>query len=64
MKKLILISALLFSFNGWGITDYKPYDESAIAGEGGANVYVTLSGSDYAHNNTQPSIILTYIIKS
>jgi len=33
MKKLILISALLFSFNGWGITDYKPYDESAIAGE-------------------------------
>ena len=33
MKKLILISALLFSSNGWGITDYKPYDESAIAGE-------------------------------
>ena len=33
MKKLILISALLFSFNGWAITDYKPYDESAIAGE-------------------------------
>ena len=33
MKKLILISALLFSFNVWGITDYKPYDESAIAGE-------------------------------
>lgn len=33
MKKLILISVLLFSFNGWGITDYKPYDESAIAGE-------------------------------
>ena len=33
MKKLILISALLFSFNGWAITDYKPYDETAIAGE-------------------------------
>lgn len=33
MKKLILLSVLLFSFNGWGITDYKPYDESAIAGE-------------------------------
>ena len=33
MKKLILISALLFSFNGWSITDYKPYDENAIAGE-------------------------------
>jgi len=33
MKKLILISALLFSFNGWAITDYKPYDESAVAGE-------------------------------
>ena len=33
MKKIILISALLFSFNGWAITDYKPYDESAVAGE-------------------------------
>ena len=33
MKKLILISALLFSFNGWVITDYKPYDENANAGE-------------------------------
>ena len=33
MKKLILISALLFSFNGWAITDYKPYDENANAGE-------------------------------
>ena len=33
MKKLILISALLFSFNGWSITDYKPYDENANAEE-------------------------------
>ena len=33
MKKLLLISALLFSFNGWVITDYKPYDENANAGE-------------------------------
>ena len=33
MKKLILISALLFSFNVWAITDYKPYDENANAGE-------------------------------
>jgi hypothetical protein len=33
MKKLILISALLFSFNGWAITDYKPYDENANAEE-------------------------------
>ena len=33
MKHLILISALLFSFNGWSVTDYKPYDETAIAGE-------------------------------
>ena len=33
MKRLILISALLFSFNGWAITDYKPYDENANAGE-------------------------------
>ena len=33
MKKLILISALLFSFNVWAIADYKPYDENANAGE-------------------------------
>ena len=33
MKKLILISAIFFSFNGWSVTDYKPYDETAIAGE-------------------------------
>ena len=33
MKELILISALLFSFNGWAITDYKPYDENANAEE-------------------------------
>ena len=33
MKKLILISALLFSFNGWAITDFKPYDERVVAGE-------------------------------
>ena len=33
MRVLILTSALLFSFNGWTITDYKPYDETAIAGE-------------------------------
>ena len=33
MKKLLLISALLFGFNGWAITDYKPYDENANAEE-------------------------------
>ena len=33
MKKLILISALLLSFNTWAITDFKPYDESVVAGE-------------------------------
>ena len=33
MKKLILISALLFCFNSWAITDYKPYDENANAEE-------------------------------
>ena len=33
MKKLILISVLLFSLNVWAITDYKPYDENANAGE-------------------------------
>ena len=33
MKKLILISALLFGFNGWAITDFKPYDERVVAGE-------------------------------
>ena len=33
MKKLILISVLLFSYNVWAITDYKPYDENANAGE-------------------------------
>ena len=33
MKKLILISALLFGFNGWAITDYEPYDENANAEE-------------------------------
>ena len=38
--------------------------QSSIAGGGGSAVYVTLSGNDYFHNNTQPSIILTYIIKS
>ena len=31
MKKLILISALLFSFNGWALSDYQPYDEAADA---------------------------------
>ena len=31
MKKLVLISVLLFSFNGWSITDYEPYDENADA---------------------------------
>lgn len=31
MKKLVLISVLLFSFNGWTITDYEPYDENADA---------------------------------
>ena len=31
MKKLILISALLFSFNGWSIPAYEPYDENADA---------------------------------
>lgn len=38
--------------------------QSAINGSSAGPVYVTMSGSDYAHNNTQPSIILTYIIKS
>ena len=32
-EKLILISVLLFSYNVWAITDYKPYDENANAGE-------------------------------
>ena len=31
MKKIILISALLFSFNGWALSDYRPYDETADA---------------------------------
>ena len=31
MKKLILISALMFSFNGWALSDYRPYDETANA---------------------------------
>jgi len=31
VKKLILISALLFSFNGWSIPAYEPYDENADA---------------------------------
>jgi len=31
MKKLILISALVFSFNGWSIPAYEPYDENADA---------------------------------
>ena len=31
MKKLILISALLFSFNGTAIPSYEPYDENADA---------------------------------
>lgn len=31
MKKLILISALLFGFNGWSIPAYEPYDENADA---------------------------------
>ena len=31
MKKLILISALLFSFNGWAIPSYEPYDENVDA---------------------------------
>ena len=31
MKKLLLISAVLFSFNGWAIPSYEPYDENADA---------------------------------
>ena len=31
MKKIILISALLFSFNGWSLSEYRPYDETADA---------------------------------
>ena len=31
MKRLILISALLFSFNGSAIPSYEPYDENADA---------------------------------
>ena len=31
MKKFILISALVFSFNGWSIPAYEPYDENADA---------------------------------
>ena len=31
MKKLILMSALLFGFNGWSIPAYEPYDENADA---------------------------------
>ena len=31
MKKLILISALVFSFNGWALSEYRPYDETADA---------------------------------
>ena len=34
MKKLILISALLFGFNGWSIPAYEPYDENADALDG------------------------------
>ena len=33
MKKLILISALMFSFNGWALSDYQPYDEAADANQ-------------------------------
>ncbi|MBT6074610.1 MAG: thioredoxin family protein [Gammaproteobacteria bacterium] len=31
MKKLILIITLLCSFNGWTLSDYQPYDETADA---------------------------------
>jgi protein disulfide-isomerase len=31
MKKILLISALLFSFNGWSLSEYRPYDETADA---------------------------------
>ena len=31
MKKLILISTLLISFNCWALSDYQPYDETANA---------------------------------
>ena len=34
MKKLILMSALLFGFNGWSIPAYEPYDENADALDG------------------------------
>ena len=33
MKKLILISALMFSFNSWALSDYRPYDETANAND-------------------------------
>lgn len=31
MKKIILISALLFCSNGWSLSEYRPYDETADA---------------------------------
>ena len=37
MKKLFLISLLLFSFNSWALSDYRPYDETADANKEIAN---------------------------
>ena len=37
MKKLFLISALLFSFNSWALSDFQPYDETADAHKDIAN---------------------------
>jgi protein disulfide-isomerase len=37
MKKLFLISALLFSFNSWALSDFHPYDETADAHKDIAN---------------------------
>ena len=56
MKKLFLISLLLFSFNSWALSDYRPYDETAdsykdianaikLADESERHILLTMGGN-------------------
>ena len=46
MKKLTLISILFFSINSWGLSDYRPYDETADANQDIANAIVLAGESE------------------
>ena len=46
MKKIILISAILFSFNGWALSNDRPSDETAAAHQDIADALQVANESD------------------